>query len=149
MLCPSRGHPLPAPTQFPWLFPVFLCRPLPFHWKNWLASASALQTHRLRSDQCHMSRVSQPEYTGGVLSSAQAKAHHFLLCLTTLPTPQAHIRRATGLPGLRQDAAAHIKPGALPLSPVGLPMKSFLGRMYLAKGTGETQVSLSLCICLS
>jgi len=38
--------------------------------EDWLASASAFQTHGLRSDQGHMSRVSQPEHTRGASSSA-------------------------------------------------------------------------------
>lgn len=60
------------------------------------------------------------ESTRGTLSSSQAGAHHFLLCLTTRyphhrhtsEGPQAHIRKTTCLPGLRWEAAALIKPGA-------------------------------------
>lgn len=82
---PSLSQP-PAPTQFPWRLPMFLYRLLPLHWKDWLASASALQTLGLSSDhRHHMSRVSQLKHTRGASSSAQARAHHSLLSLTTLP----------------------------------------------------------------
>lgn len=69
--------------------------------------------------------------------------YHFRL------TPQAHIRRTTGLPGLRQDAAAHTQPEALYLPPSDLPMNSFPDMMPSLKETEEAQFSFPLSSCVS